>query len=116
MALGANLGVQAVAHEWMHAPNWLSIGSGTTAALVLKYLLDRNYIFYAKKTNFSGDVKRFVIYTSFGIFTTLLFWGIELLFIHSFDHRLARYYGAALGAGLGYYLKYLMDKRWVFKN
>jgi len=114
IALMANLAVQAVAHECLHVPNWLSIGSGTATALVLKYWLDRNFIFYATKANFLKDLQRFIIYTAFGLFTTLLFWFIEWMFIISFSHPLARYVGAALGAGIGYYLKYLMDRRWVF--
>ncbi len=114
-ALASNLLVQAIFHELFHSPDWLSIGSGTATALILKYVLDRNYIFYANNKGFSGDLYRFFIYTLFGLFTTLLFWAVEWTFIKVFSNPYARYMGATLGASIGYVLKYLMDRRWVFK-
>lgn len=116
LAMLANLGAQAVAHEWLSAPDWLSIGTGTGAGLVLKYMLDRNYIFYANKLNVSDDLKRFGVYTLFGLFTTLIFWSIEWFFIQTFSHPSARYIGGALGLSIGYLAKYIMDRRWVFTD
>jgi putative flippase GtrA len=115
-ALVSNLLVQAIFHELFYSPDWLSIGSGTATALILKYILDRNYIFYANNQGLSGDLYRFFVYTLFGLFTTLLFWAVEWAFIKLFTHHLARYAGAFLGAGIGYVLKYFMDRRWVFKS
>ena len=116
LATITNLGTQAVAHEWLSTPDWFSIGAGTGVGLVLKYALDRNYIFYANNLNPSGDLKRFGIYTLFGLFTTLLFWATEWFFIQSFSHPFARYIGGAIGLGIGYFAKYLMDRRWVFNS
>lgn len=116
VALASNVLVQAIFHELLHSPNWLSIGSGTATALILKYILDRNYIFYANDKGLSGDLYRFYIYTLFGLFTTLLFWAVEWTFIKLFSNQYARYIGATVGASIGYVLKYLMDRRWVFKT
>lgn len=115
LAILANLGSQALAHEWMKAPDWFSIGLGTGVGLVLKYILDRNYIFYVRETTLNKDFRRFCLYTLFGLFTTILFWSIEWLFIQLFTHPLSRYIGGAIGLILGYFIKYLMDREWVFK-
>ena len=115
-AMVANLGAQAFAHEWLQAPDWLSIGLGTGVGLVLKYVLDRNYIFYAKEKTLNKDFQRFCLYTLFGLFTTALFWSIEWLFIKLFIHPSSRYVGGTIGLSLGYFIKYLMDREWVFKK
>jgi putative flippase GtrA len=54
------------------------------------------------------------MYVFFGIFTTLLFWGIEYLFHAAFRSDAMRYLGGAAGLALGSYIKYHLDKRFVF--
>ena len=116
LAIVANLGVQAVVHEILHTPDWLSIGLGTAAGLVLKYCLDKNFIFFAEKNSAIHDFNRFVIYTLFGLFTTLLFWSVEWAFIKLWAHQYSRYLGGVIGLSLGYYIKYKLDRKWVFKT
>ncbi len=49
-----------------------------------------------------------------GVFTTLLFWGVEYSFIYFFATHTMRYIGAVIGLILGYGCKYLLDKKFVF--
>ena len=59
-------------------------------------------------------MKKFIIYAFFGIFTTLLFWIVEIGFNIYFDSDDAKYIGAMLGLGVGYMIKYFLDKRYTF--
>lgn len=114
LAIIANLGLQAIAHEILHTPDWFSIGIGTVGGLILKYILDKKFIFFTEKTTAVRDFTRFVIYTLFGLFTTLLFWSVEWAFIKLWAHPSSRYCGGVIGLSLGYYIKYKLDRKWVF--
>ena len=114
LAIVVNLGLQAFAHELFHVPDWLSIGLGTAGGLVLKYILDKKFIFFTEKTSAVRDFTRFIIYTLFGLLTTLLFWSVEWAFIKLWAHQSSRYWGGVIGLSLGYYIKYKLDQRWVF--
>ena len=50
-----------------------------------------------------------------GVFTTLIFWGFEILFDKLFEHELSKYAGAVIGLSIGYIVKYNLDKKFVFK-
>jgi putative flippase GtrA len=115
LAIIVNLGLQAIAHEIVHTPDWFSMGIGTAGGLVLKYFLDKKFIFFAEKTTAIRDFTRFVIYTLFGLLTTILFWSVEWAFIKIWAHPSSRYWGGAIGLSLGYYIKYKLDRKWVFK-
>ncbi len=91
-----------------------AILSGTAVGLVVKFLLDRHYIFAASSRPLHRDLGRFIAYGSTGVLTTLLFWGTEIAFDLLFDSRMARYAGAVLGLSLGYVIKYRLDRRYVF--
>jgi putative flippase GtrA len=88
---------------------------GTIAGLVSKYILDKKFIFHYKPESKKKEVKTFLNYTITGGFTTLIFWGVELSFDSIFLGDISRYIGAAIGLGLGYYIKYFLDKKYVFK-
>jgi putative flippase GtrA len=88
---------------------------GTGAGLVTKYVLDKKFIFYYKPENFKSTQTKFLQYSLTGVFTTFLFWGIELLFDHLSQSQNAKYVGAVVGLSLGYTLKYFLDKNFVFK-
>ena len=62
------------------------------------------------------DLQTFILYTGMGVVTTLLFWGFELGFNATFHDKSMRYVGALLGLGLGYWAKYHLDKRFVFRT
>jgi putative flippase GtrA len=94
----------------------LALVAGTGAGLVVKFLLDRRFIFNAAVRPVSQDSKQFMTYTLTGAATTAIFWGMEIGFDKAFDSLTARYFGATLGLGIGYVIKYQLDKRFVFTN
>ncbi|MYN39720.1 GtrA family protein [Duganella sp. FT109W] len=89
---------------------------GTGAGLVLKYVLDKRYIFRFRADNLGHDSRVFVLYATAGLATTVIFWGFEFGFNHLFGSREGRYLGAGLGLGIGYLCKYQLDKRYVFTS
>tara|TARA_B100001939_G_C16934645_1_gene615494 strand:+ start:1474 stop:1854 length:381 start_codon:yes stop_codon:yes gene_type:complete len=90
---------------------YLQILGGTLIGLVSKYYLDRQYVFKDTKTNIAGS---FIMYSLFGALLTPLWWVIEIIFIYLFGTILAQNIGAILGLAICYYLKYLLDKKYVF--
>ena len=46
--------------------------------------------------------------------STLIFWAFELSFDWLFEARYMRYVGAIIGLSIGYGLKYILDKQFVF--
>ncbi len=95
---------------------YLAILVGTSVGLASKYFLDKLFIFNTRNQRSGDDLERFLAYSLTGVFTTLIFWGFELLFDLLFATRLARYAGAVIGLSIGYLLKYHLDKRFVFVN
>ncbi|HIE40692.1 MAG TPA: GtrA family protein [Thiomicrorhabdus sp.] len=93
----------------------LSILVGTAAGLVLKYWLDKRYIFQYQTQNIQHGSKTFTLYTVMGIVTTFIFWGFELAFDAIYGTKEMRYLGGVIGLAIGYYVKYQLDKRYVFK-
>lgn len=87
---------------------------GTLAGLVVKYVLDKKYIFYHKVESRKDDGIKFILYAFMGIFTTLIFWSFEIGFNVIFGGQYAKYAGAILGLGIGYIIKYQLDKKFVF--
>ena len=51
-----------------------------------------------------------------GLVTTVIFWGFEFGFDHLFETREMRYLGGIIGLAIGYYAKYQLDKRFVFRS
>jgi len=93
---------------------YLAMAVGTLAGLLVKYFLDKNYIFYHKTENFLDNTRKFVLYSFMGVFTTMIFWGVELTFYFLFKAPVAKYIGAVIGLTIGYYIKYQLDKKFVF--
>lgn len=89
---------------------------GTLAGLILKYILDKKYIFYHKPKNKKDDGKKFLLYSLMGVFTTFIFWGFEIGFDYIFENANAKYIGAVVGLSIGYIVKYFLDKKFVFKD
>lgn len=92
---------------------YLQILGGTLIGLVSKYYLDRQYVFKDTKTNIAGS---FIMYSLFGALLTPLWWVIEIIFIYLYGTILAQNIGAILGLAICYYLKYLLDKKYVFNS
>ena len=59
---------------------FLAILSGTLVGLIIKFFLDKSYIFFDKKKDFLYLGEKFRLYTIMGIFSTLIFWGTESIF------------------------------------
>jgi len=115
-AAALNLGTQwVVVRLWPWGLQSLAaLAAGTAAGLLLKYVLDKRWIFGFTPPSRGDDVKRFLLYTCTGVATTALFWGVELLFIVALGTPWARYAGGAAGLCVGYASKYLLDRSLVF--
>lgn len=94
---------------------FLSVLSGTAAGLILKYVLDKRYIFRFKADNMAHDGRVFLLYSLMGVFTTAIFWGFEFTFHLVFQTDAMRYLGGVIGLAIGYLAKYALDKRFVFR-
>ncbi len=90
----------------------LAMACGTATGLIVKYLLDKVWIFRHRRFGVEVQMREFTGYALTGIATTALFWGCELICnAISPDWRFA---GAAMGLTAGYALKYRLDRRYVF--
>ncbi len=87
---------------------------GTLAGLIVKYVLDKKFIFYHEVKNKKDDAKKFALYSLMGVFTTIIFWGMEIAFDHLSQDPNAKYLGAIIGLSIGYVIKYFLDKKFVF--
>lgn len=118
IATGINIGVQRLSHVVYEGRFSLYIAMflGTIAGLAVKYVLDKRYIFYYKAKSIKDDAFRFILYSIMGVVTTLVFWGFELAFNALFQHPSAKYAGAVTGLAIGYAIKFLLDRKFVFKN
>jgi putative flippase GtrA len=94
----------------------LAVGAGTIVGLVVKYLLDRRWIFYDRSTGLADHGQKFSLYTATGILTTALFWGMESAFWILWQTDLMREFGAIIGLSIGYVMKYNLDRRFVFTD
>ena len=89
---------------------------GTLTGLITKYFLDKNFIFYDFDHSFKNNSEKFTLYAVNGIFTTVIFWGTETLFHFVYSTDFARELGAVIGLSIGYFLKYRLDKKYVFQH
>lgn len=95
---------------------YLAMFFGTLAGLVLKYILDKKYIFFHETKGAKDNTKKFMLYSLMGVFTTFIFWGFEIGFDYAFEDENAKYLGAVIGLAIGYVVKYTLDKKFVFKD
>jgi len=92
----------------------ISMFIGTLAGLVVKYILDKKYIFNFTSETQTKDLATFFFYSLMGVITTLLFWVTEYAFDAWFGTKTMRYVGAIIGLSIGYITKYHLDKKFVF--
>ena len=111
-----NIGFQMLSIWFYKGPYAVevSILVGTAAGLPLRYLLEKRYIFAFKSNDIAHDGKLFVLYTFMGVFTTAIFWGVEYAFHLIFGTDTMRYVGGVIGLAIGFYVKYQLDKKYVF--
>lgn len=94
---------------------YVALAFGTVAGLLTKYILDKKWIFNYRAISKSDDLNKFGLYSLMGASTTVIFWGTEMFFFHVLAFEGSQYVGGALGLGIGYIVKYFLDKRFVFK-
>ena len=87
---------------------------GTLAGLIVKYVLDKKFIFYHEVKDKKDDAMKFALYSFMGVFTTIIFWGAEMGFYYLIPDPNAKYLGAVIGLSIGYVIKYFLDKKFVF--
>jgi putative flippase GtrA len=118
IATVANIGAQDAFIRVYSGPGHIvaSMILGTGVGLVVKYLLDKRYIFRFKAQSVAHDTQTFALYTIMGLLTTVVFWGFEWGFHWAFETKEMRYLGGVIGLAIGYLIKYHLDKRFVFKS
>jgi len=116
LATIANIGSQMLSMHFYDGRHSLvlSVFIGTGVGLVVKYVLDKKYIFAYQTRNAAHDGQTFSLYTLMGILTTFIFWGFEFGFEYLFNQDWLRYTGGVIGLAIGYVIKYQLDKRFVF--
>ena len=116
VAIFVNLTSQRIFIELIFVDNYIiAILFGTLTGLISKYILDKNYIFKDFDHSLKNNSKKFTMYSLNGVFTTIIFWGLESLFYFVYSTTFARELGAILGLSIGYLLKYRLDKKYVFQ-
>jgi len=111
-----NLVTQEIMCQLYTGPFQLGVGifMGSLTGLVVKYTLDKKYIFNYQAESKSKDSQMFFLYSIMGIVTTVIFWVTEFAFDAWFATKAMRYVGAVIGLSIGYITKYQLDKKFVF--
>ena len=91
---------------------FLAVIVGSGAALFFKYILDSSIVFDGNK---QISIKIFLRYAFIGACITPIIWVVEVIFLNIYGTVFMRDVGALLGIALAYYIKYEMDRRYVFK-
>lgn len=118
ISIAANLGCQWLSSQIYTGPYRIAVSMliGTGVGLVMKYSLDKRWIFRFQAVSVRHEVNTFVLYSLVGGGTTLIFWGMEVLFHWMFVGENMRYLGGLVGLIIGYIVKYMLDKRLVFST
>ncbi|WP_370629007.1 GtrA family protein [Celeribacter sp. PS-C1] len=115
LATLANLGAQRMVLGAWPTGLFVAMIIGTGIGLVVKYLLDKRWIFFDIETGARAHGRKFGLYTAMGLITTAIFWGMEAGAWAIWQTTLAREIGAILGLGIGYVVKFHLDRRFVFQ-
>lgn len=94
----------------------LALLCGTVVGLVLKYLLDKRWIFFDMASGLATHRRTFTLYAIMGLITTAIFWGTETAFWLAWQSEFMREVGAVLGLTIGYVVKFDLDRRFVFNR
>jgi len=118
VATVANLGAQRVVLAWGEGAVLFALAmlAGTVVGLVVKYALDKRFIFADRTTGLAARGRQFGLYSIMGLVTTAIFWATETAFWLAFGTHTARELGAVLGLTVGYLVKYLLDWAYVFNR
>ncbi len=94
----------------------LAVAAGTLVGLVVKYALDKRWIFFDASTGLRAHGRKFTLYSAMGLVTTAIFWGTETAFWLAWQTHTMREVGAVLGLAIGYTVKFHLDRRYVFAD
>ena len=116
LSTAINIGTQMISIWTYDGPYGVevSILLGTASGLPLRYLMEKRFIFAFQSQNIAHDGKLFVLYSGMGVVTTAIFWGVEYVFHWVFASDFMRYVGGVMGLSIGFYVKYQLDKKYVF--
>ncbi|MFT3722008.1 MAG: GtrA family protein [Hyphomonadaceae bacterium] len=89
---------------------------GNASGLVFKFIVDKYWVFEDVDPSLAASSRKFALYAAFGVFTTLLFWAVELAFHYIFQSAFMTYVGGAIGLCVGYVIKYNLDKHVTFAS
>ena len=114
----ANLATQRLVLQFGDTGGYFAaaVGAGTIVGLMIKYILDKRWIFYDLETGVKNHGRKFSLYTAMGLITTAIFWGTETTFWLIWQTDIMRELGAILGLSVGYVVKYNLDRRFVFTD
>jgi putative flippase GtrA len=114
----ANLATQRLVLQFGDTGGYFAaaVGAGTIVGLVIKYILDKRWIFYDVETGVKNHSRKFSLYTAMGLITTAIFWGTETASWLIWQTDMMRELGAILGLSVGYVVKYNLDRRFVFTD
>jgi putative flippase GtrA len=114
----ANLATQRLVLIQGDSAPWFAaaVAAGTLVGLVVKYVLDKRWIFADTSTGMKAHGRKFTLYTAMGLVTTAIFWGTETAFWWIWQTDAMRELGAVLGLSVGYVVKYNLDRRFVFTD
>ncbi len=118
VAVVVNLAVQRLVLLGGESGFWFGAAMviGTLAGLVVKYFLDKRWIFFDQTSGAVAQGRQFGLYTLMGVATTAIFWVTETAFWMVWGTDLAREVGAVIGLTIGYFTKYQLDRRFVFRD
>lgn len=95
---------------------YVAIAFGNASGLVFKFIADKYWVFEDVDPSLVANSKKFAMYAFFGVFTTLVFWAVELAFHYLFNSILITNIGAVVGLCIGYVIKYNLDKHITFSE
>jgi len=90
--------------------------SGTVAGFIFKFIVDKFIVFREKHESIQKTSKQILVYLFFAVITTIIFWGFEISFNHFFVFCNRDLIGGFIGLIIGYTIKYLLDRKWVFER
>lgn len=91
-----------------------AICTGTVVGLIVKYVLDKYFIFADFSAGQLAQGHQFFRYALTGIGTTLVFRMAEWIGLHVTGTTLGRDCGAVVGLTIGYVIKFYLDRQFVF--
>lgn len=95
-------------------PLAVSILAGTAVGFIVKYFLDKHWIFFDDYGDVRREVGKVVLYGAFSVAMTLVFWATELAFFAVGGTQFFKYLGAVVGLTIGNFAKYFLDYHFTF--